>query len=178
MPDRPTSSRSMASRIWDGVVSMLNASGSLGILLLMLVINADIFGRAALDAPLAGSSEMVAFSIVGIVFLQLAHTLKVGAMTRSDALLAWIAASRPRLAAAMSCLFHLAGAALMSLVAQKIGGEFGKAWAAPGRNFMGNPASFMLPTWPLYGVMLLGIGATAIQFAVLAVRDAGRIGAS
>ena len=53
----------------------------------MLLICADVAMRNLFNAPIAGVAEMVAFSIVGIVFLQLAHTLRTGALTRTDLLL-------------------------------------------------------------------------------------------
>ena len=64
----------------------LNALGTLWIVALMLLINADVLGRDLLGTPVRGVTELVSLSIVGIVFLQLADTLATGRMTRADAI--------------------------------------------------------------------------------------------
>ena len=52
----------------------------------MVLINGDIFGQALFGTPIKGAIEIVSLSIVGIVFLQIAHSLRHGAFIRSDAL--------------------------------------------------------------------------------------------
>src|SRR5690606_26270968 len=73
----------------------LNALGSLMILGLMLLINADIIGRTGFNAPVRGVTELVSLSIVGIVFLQLADTLRCGRFTRADMLLERLKRTQP-----------------------------------------------------------------------------------
>ena len=65
----------------------MNALGTLWILGLMVLINADVIGRDVFSHPVRGVTELVALSIVGIVFLQLADTLRAGRFTRADVLL-------------------------------------------------------------------------------------------
>ena len=57
--------------------SALNVLGSIWILAVMVLINVDVFGRALFNDPVAGVPEMVQLSIVGIVFLQITHTLRM-----------------------------------------------------------------------------------------------------
>ena len=45
------------------------------------------------------------------------------------------------------------------------------AWQHPERNFMGNPGFFTIPQWPLFILVFLGIGATAIQFLLMSWSD-------
>ena len=87
------------------LVAGLNALGSVWIIGLMLLICADIVMRSFFSSPIAGVAEMVAFSIVGIVFLQLAHTLRTGSLTRSDLLLGYLARRVPGLHRAALALF-------------------------------------------------------------------------
>ena len=148
------------------VLGLMNAVGTLWIIGLMLLINADIVGRGAFDAPIAGVPELVAFSIVGIVFLQLAHTLRSGSMTRSDVLLGVLESRAPRARHALLGLFHLVGALLMAMIAWKFWPSVASAWLQPERNFMGNPGFFTIPQWPLFILIFLGIVATSIQFFV------------
>lgn len=154
------------------VIGVMNAAGTLWIIGLMVLINADIFGRGALSAPIAGTPELVSFSIVGIVFLQLAHTLRSGSMTRSDVLLNALQRRAPRLRRGLLALFHLAGALLLFVIAWKYWPSVAHAWTSPERNFMGNPGFFTIPLWPLYILVFLGIVATAVQFLLMARDDA------
>jgi TRAP-type mannitol/chloroaromatic compound transport system permease small subunit len=153
------------------VLGVMNAAGTVWIIGLMLLINADIVGRSVFDAPLAGVPELVAFSIVGIVFLQLAHTLRSGSMTRSDVLLGVLESRAPRARHALLCFCHLVGGLLMAMIAWKFWPSVAAAWLHPERNFMGNPGFFTIPQWPLFILVFLGIAATALQFLVSALGD-------
>jgi len=55
--------------------SVMNAVGSVWIVLIMVLIMTDVTGRVVLNAPIDGTSEMAKLSLVGIVFLQLAYVL-------------------------------------------------------------------------------------------------------
>lgn len=153
------------------IIGVMNAVGTLWIIGLMVLINADIFGRSFLHRPVAGVPELVAFSIVGIVFLQLAHTLRSGAMTRSDVLLGMLERRAPRARLVLLTIFHLVGGLMMLLIAWKFWPSFVSAWLHPERNFMGNPGFFTIPQWPLFILIFLGIVATAIQFLLLSRND-------
>lgn len=157
---------------FDRVIGVMNAIGTLWIIGLMVLINADIFGRGALHAPIAGVPELVSFSIVGIVFLQLAHTLRSGSMTRSEVLLNVLERRAPRARFALLALFHLIGGVLLAIVAWKFWPTLVEAYEHPARHFMGNPGFFTIVQWPLYGLILSGIVATCIQFFIMATDDA------
>ena len=62
----------------------MNSIGTIWVFVLLVIINLDIGGRALFNHPVRGVPEIVALSIVACVFLQIAHTLKVGRLTRSD----------------------------------------------------------------------------------------------
>ena len=51
---------------------------------LIFLINADIVGRALFNSPVKGVPELVALSIVGIVYLELATTLRANRFVRSE----------------------------------------------------------------------------------------------
>ncbi|HEX5739145.1 MAG TPA: TRAP transporter small permease [Hydrogenophaga sp.] len=150
----------------------LNALGTLLIIGLMLLINTDIVGRTGFDAPVRGVTELVSLSIVGIVFLQLADTLRSGRFTRADMLLDRLKRNRPVLAAALQALYHLLGALLMGII----------LWAAwPSlvesiriREYVGALGDFTAPVWPVRLMMLVGLGVTALTFLLLASMDLRR----
>lgn len=153
------------------IIGGMNAIGTLWIIGLMVLINADIVGRSFLHHPISGVPELVAFSIVGIVFMQLAHTLRSGAMTRSDVLLGMLERRAPRARLVLLTIFHLIGGLIMMLIAWKFWPSVASAWLHPERNFMGNPGFFTIPQWPLFILTFLGIVATAIQFLLLSRND-------
>ncbi|MEC7765036.1 MAG: TRAP transporter small permease [Pseudomonadota bacterium] len=154
------------------VLTGLNALGSVWIMGLMFLICGDILMRTVFNAPIAGVAEMVTFSIVGIVFLQLAHTLRAGSMTRSDLLITMVKRRSPRAAGLLLAFFSLVGAALLIITLWYFFPIFQKAWTQPERNFMGNPGFFRIPTWPLYGLMCIGMAATILEYVAQAWRYA------
>lgn len=164
MSDKDTNAPSGRRGVLAPIVAGLNALGSIWILGLMLLVCSDILMRSFFNAPVAGVPEMVAFSIVGIVFLQLAHTLRTGSLTRSEMLLNALETRAPALRRVLLFLFNLAGATLLALTLWYFLPSLTQAWSRPERNFMGNPGFFRIPTWPLYALMALGMAATIAQF--------------
>ncbi len=150
----------------------LNALGTLWIVALMLLINADVAGRNLLDAPLRGVTELVSLSIVGIVFLQLADTLHSGRFTRAEVLLSQLQRRRPAGAALLQALFHAVGALLMAVI-------LWAAWAplvesVRIREYVGAIGDFTAPVWPVRLIMLVGLTVTGLTFALLALSDLRR----
>ncbi|NBB82082.1 MAG: TRAP transporter small permease subunit [Alphaproteobacteria bacterium] len=166
-----------AARLLDRATSAMNAVGTAWILALMLLINADVVGRGVFGNPINGVPEMVALSILGIVFLQLANTLSVGRLTRSDALLGVLRRRAPRAGDGLDAVFHLAGAALMAAVLWSAWPKFLRSWER--QEFVGAVGNFTAPTWPINLIVLVGGAALLLVFVmralVLAVR-AGRGG--
>lgn len=170
MTDQPTSdpAKTRQSVLLQAVAS-LNALGTVWIIVLMLLINADIVMRTFFNAPIAGTAEMISFSIVGIVFLQLSHTLRTGSLTRSDVLLNFLEPRAPTLRNWLLASFNLIGAALLAIALWKFVPSLHDAWFQPERYFMGNPGFFTIPQWPLYALMAIGIAATIFQFTASAI---------
>ena len=66
------------------VMAVLNAVGTAWVAALTVLICSDILGRALFSSPIIGVPEIVKVSVVAIVWLQMAHTLKIGGHLRSD----------------------------------------------------------------------------------------------
>lgn len=152
------------------IPSLLSAIGTGWILVLMLLICADVLGRDLFKHPIPGVPEMVAFSIVGIVFLQLAQTLRTGGMTRSDVLLGGMMKRRPRLGYGLECLFALVGFALFAVITRTTWPLMMRAYAEG--DFYGNIGVIQLPIWTLKLIIIVGSVAIAIQFLVIAWHSA------
>ncbi len=151
------------------VTGVMNAVGTVWIFAIMVLVNADIFGRDFLDAPVRGTTELTGLSIVGIVYLQLAHTLRAGRLTRSDALVDALQKRKPRLAALLSAVHHLVGGFLMAVIFRFSLPYFLDAWQTD--EYVGAIGDFTAPTWPIKLIILIGCAATVIQFGLFAVRD-------
>lgn len=144
----------------------MSACGAAGILLLMLLINADVFGRAVFDAPIRGVPEFVSLSIVAIVFMQATHMLRTGRMIRSDSMLQKLQARHPRALLALDAVYHLLGALLFALLVRSSVPPLQEAWTD--NLFVGAVGDFTLPTWPTRAAIVLGATMLCLQYAGLA----------
>ncbi|MCZ7563360.1 MAG: TRAP transporter small permease [Burkholderiales bacterium] len=98
--------------LFGATASALAALGSLWIFALMLLICGDIAGRALFNTPIPGTPELVALSVPGIVFLQLAQVVRARRMIHADLILRVIAARAPLAGRLYGLLFALAGLAV------------------------------------------------------------------
>ena len=64
------------------IAIVANISGALVLLVLVAIMNIDIFSRNILNAPFRGVVEVVIFSLALIVFLQLPDVVRTGRLTR------------------------------------------------------------------------------------------------
>ena len=136
-----------------GLSRIVNAIGTLVVLGLVLVVNIDVVARGVFNAPFRGTVELVQFSIVLIVFLQLPDVVRSGKLTRSDGLLLALGSSKPRLTRTIRRLINATSAVLMLLVAITIWPEFVEAWQT--NDFFGTPGIFTAPWWPVRLVIFL-----------------------
>lgn len=151
------------------LTAVLAAIGTGWILFLMALICADVLSRWLFNAPILGVAEMVQFSIVGIVFLQLPQTLRVGGLTRADVLFARIMSSAPRFAYGLQLAYDLIGAALFAVILITTWPLAEQAFV--NREFYGSTGVVQIPTGPLKAIMIVGCAAMVVQFCLLAWRD-------
>jgi TRAP-type mannitol/chloroaromatic compound transport system permease small subunit len=164
MPAVPPARRRWFS--FETIISVMNSIGTAWVFVLLIIINLDIGGRALFNHPVRGVPEIVAMSIVACVFLQIAHTLKVGRLTRSDILLNWLSTRLPRLKHLLECLYCLIGACLMAIIFKASIPFFSKAWRIG--EYVGAEGDFMAPVWPVKLIILIGCAAATIQFLIMA----------
>jgi TRAP-type mannitol/chloroaromatic compound transport system permease small subunit len=148
-------------------VIVLNAIGSLWVLLLVILICADSFGRSLFNRPIDGVTELVAVTMAVIVFCQLADTVRLGKLTRSDAFLGTLAASNKTGAALVVISFDLLGIGVMTAI---IVGTWPLLVESFVRGYyIGEQGVFTLPEWPIKGMVVLGSVACLLCFLVRAV---------
>lgn len=149
------------------LTNVMNAVGTIGIFVVMLLIVSDVSMRTLFNKPLVGVPELVKIGIVTIVFMQAAHTLAAGRFTATGVFLAFVAGLSPRTARALKALFHLAGAALFYFVARGAYDQLVHNYAT--LEFIGSQGIFTIPVWPQHAAIFFGSIVLALQFVICAI---------
>jgi TRAP-type mannitol/chloroaromatic compound transport system permease small subunit len=147
----------------DRAVIVMNAVGSLWVLFLVVLIDIDAGGRTLFNMPIAGMIEFVAVSLAVIVFCQLADTIRLGKLTRSDTFLARLAGGTQG-GRAVAAGFELLGAVVMGLI---LAGTIPLLLQSYERGyFIGVRGVFAFPDWPVKAVVVIGAVAALLCFLV------------
>lgn len=144
--------------------SWMNSLGTVWVFGLMLLVCADIIGRNIFLAPIVGVTEVLSYSMVGIVFLQVANTLYVGRFTRAELVITWLEEFRPTAGSLLSALFSIVGAAVFLGIAILTWPEF--VAALESHEVDGMPNQFTILVWPFRFIVVAGAAATAVVFAI------------
>lgn len=155
----------------------MNAAGTALILLLMVLVNADVFGRGLFNRPISGVNEFAAQCLVAIVFLQLVDATAAGRLTRSDAIIEAAGRHRPRSARFAEAVFDACGVALFAALLAGTWPLLATAWVDG--DYVGVVGIVTFPTWPVRAVIVLASLLMALHFAFSAWRNlaaAGRPG--
>ena len=156
-------------RLLGRVIFASNCLASVWIFVITLAIVADVTLRFAFNAPINGITELVTMSVVAILYMQLAYTLRSGYMTRSDAVIKRIVARRPRTGRIVNALFFCAGAALMAAIMLRAWPKWVAAYDAD--FYVGVVGVFTFPEWPRLLIVFIGCGFTGLQFLLLAATN-------
>ena len=160
-----------------------------GVLFVLVVImNSDVVARGIFHAPIRGVTEIVIFSLVLIVFLQLPDVVNNDKLTRSDGLLSVLRVKKPAFADKLTRLIDAVAGIFMAMIAWTIWPEFLDSFetcqffrpidsggsdanlfsafsAALARcDYFGTPGIFTAPWWPAKLVMFFGLSLSAIVF--------------
>ncbi|MFX4296224.1 MULTISPECIES: TRAP transporter small permease subunit [Roseobacteraceae] len=144
-----------------------NVVATLWILGLMVLIVCDILGRETLGRPIAGVPEMVKYSIVGIVFLQIAHTHRNGEMIRSDGILGMARRRWPVAGLVMDLFAQICGAVFAATLAWAVWPKVVRAYERG--EMEGVQGHFTLPVWPFLALIVLGSVLLAVSFLLTAM---------
>ncbi len=139
-----------------------NAAGTLVVLALVAVVNYDVVARGVFNLPFMGAVEVVQFSMVLIVFLQLPDVVRVNRLTRSDGFLVLAATKFPRFSRVLGQVINLVAAIFMLLVAIAIWPEFVDMLET--RDFFGVPGVFTAPWWPIKLVIFISAALCSVMF--------------
>ncbi|HEV7436227.1 MAG TPA: TRAP transporter small permease [Pseudorhizobium sp.] len=164
---KPVSRRSSVA--WTIFVDGLAVLGTVLIGVLMIIICADIIARNTMGASLPLVSELGALLLVMIVCLQLPTTIRADRLARTDVFFVAFRESRPRAGAALSSVFGLVGAAVLTTIAWASWSILQKDFSSG--EFIGITGIATLPTWPFRALIFIGITVAAIQFLIGALGE-------
>ena len=143
---------------------MANALGTLVVLALVVVVNYDVVSRELNNNPFHGAVELVQFSMVLIVFLQLPDVVRVNRLTRSDGFLALAGNRWPQLFVILDKVINLIAGVFMLLMAIAIWPEFLDMLET--RDYFGVPGVFTAPWWPIKLVIFLSASLSCLLFTL------------
>lgn len=160
------------SRVANTLAIATNALGMLVVLALVIILNVDVIARGLFSSPLRGTYEMVQFSVVMIVFLQLADVVRVDRLTRSGGFLGLVHNRCPKMAANMRRIINAVSAVFMGLIAYVAFPEVQHIWET--QDYFGVPGLFTLPWWPVKLVITLGTGLACLIFVLKVISGQDR----
>lgn len=161
---------------FDRVTILSNSLASIWIFILMIIVTANVFGtklttllswmmgEVRFNLSITGTPEIVKLSIVGIVFLQLAYTLRLGRHVRSTMILDRLG---PRTKEFMDFLACLLGLILCGLIMWSSWDHMIVAWEMG--EFEGEGA-LRVPVAPTRTIIIFGSALFGFQFFLLSVQ--------
>ena len=153
---------------WFGAFTAgLNFVGTVLIVLMAIAVNADVFGRNAFNHAIPGVNEFIGLSIVAVVFLQLANTLREGRHVSNDIIMQAIGVHRPRVAYAFYGLFNLIGSFLMAFIVWFVWPMVVEMYEAG--YYKGTANVVEIPIWIFVAPVVVGGIATAVQYLLFAM---------
>lgn len=154
-----------------GLAIAANIAGTIVVLVLVAIVNYDVIARGVFNLPFRGAVEVVQFSMVLIVFLQLPDVVRVNRLTRSDGLMLMLGDTRPGLAAALRRAVNALSLVVMTLIAIAVWPEFVKMWGSD--DFFGIPGVFTAPWWPIKLTIFLSAALCALIFLIKTLSRTG-----
>lgn len=148
-------------RLNDFVARCLMVLAAIWAFTLCFIILADVVGRTFLNMPLHGTVEIVANSIVMIVFLQAAYAIRSGAMLRTDVLVDALGPNARRVALGFA---DLAGAAFFLII---VIGAFDPAIRSFVNGEFEGEGALRVPVWPTRFVILIGAALAILNYLIL-----------
>lgn len=176
------------------VAIIANMIGTVVIFALVAIMNVDVIARGVFHAPLLGVVEVVIFSLILIVFLQLPDVVRSNRLTRSDGFLIFAENNFPAFGNALSRVIDVAAFIFMALIAwttwpefidsfescsfftqpefgaPPTGNLFSDLKAGFGRcDFFGTPGIFTAPWWPAKLAIAFSVTLCSLIFLFKAI---------
>ena len=138
------------------------AAGAFGLAFLVM---ANIVGRYVFDSPIDGTAEIVAASIVIIVFLQAGYAIRSRSMLKADFLVVHLPEKVQRVLLAIG---YLLGAAFFLMI---ITGGWEESILSYVEGEYEGEGARQVASWPARWTVLIGSGVAMINYLVMAYID-------
>jgi len=150
---------------YEKVITFLNVAATGWIFVMIMIVVCDVSGRTLINAPLAGTPEIIKISNPAIAFLQITYVLWLGRHIRSTVILSRVS---PFVSTLINILSALMGIFVFAL-------NFYSGWdlavtALEVGEYEGEGA-LRVPTAPLRIIILIGSALMVIQFIRMIVHD-------
>lgn len=149
-------------RLSDRLTKLMMVLGAVWAFFLCFFILADIVTRA-LNVPISGTKEIVANSVVIIVFMQIGFAVRSNSMLRADFLV--LAMPKPVQKLLLILAFALGAAFFFFLM---------KAGIKPALRSFANwefdgEGALRVPVWPTRWMIIFGAGLAGVNYVLLAI---------
>ena len=151
------------------ITQSFNIIGTILIIFIMIIVNADVIGRELFLMPIAGVPMMVSMSIVAIVFLQTPQTFNRGRLTQNVSILNAIGRRTPLLKLLLDITYSIAAFFLILQIFKSTYPLFIKSWVR--NTYEGTIGDFTAPIWPIKFVILLGCFLLMVQIMLFGIRQ-------
>ena len=132
---------------------------------LAFLVMANIIGRTVFDFPIYGTAEIVAASIVIVVFLQAGYAIRSRSMLKADFLVEHLP---DKLQRTLLAIGYLLGAAFFLMI---ITGGWEESIASYVDGEYEGEGALRVPSWPARWTVLIGSGLAMINYLVMAYID-------
>lgn len=132
---------------------------------LAFLVMGNIIGRTVFDAPIYGTAEIVAASIVIVVFLQAGYAIRSRSMLKADFLVVHLPDKVQRILLAIG---YFLGAAFFLMI---ITGGWEESIQSFVEGEYEGEGALRVPSWPARWTVLVGSGLAMINYMVLAYID-------
>ena len=132
---------------------------------LAFLVMGNIIGRTVFDAPIYGTAEIVAASIVIVVFLQAGYAIRSRSMLKADFLVIHLPDAVQRIFLAVG---YLLGAAFFLMI---INGGFEESILSYVEGEYEGEGALRVPSWPARWTVLVGSALALINYLVMAYID-------
>ena len=151
------------------ITQSFNIMGTILIIFIMIIVNADVIGRELFLMPIAGVPMMVSMSIVAIVFLQTPQTFNRGRLTQNVSILNAIGRRTPLVKLLLDITYSIAAFFLILQIFKSTYPLFIKSWVR--NTYEGTIGDFTAPIWPIKFVILLGCFLLMVQIMLFGIRQ-------
>jgi TRAP-type C4-dicarboxylate transport system permease small subunit len=135
---------------------------------LSFLVLGNIIGRNVFDAPIDGTAEIVAASIVIIVFLQVGYAIRSRSMLRADFLVIHLPDAVQRVLLGFG---YLLGAGFFLMI---ITGGWAESVLSYVEGEFEGEGALRVPSWPARWTVLLGSALALVNYIVMAYIDVFR----